>query len=74
MKPNLLVRILPPLLAFVVAFGGTAGLTLWAAEGKAPRKGERKAASESKSKSAGTDADAKRLAQEYARRIRQMLR
>jgi len=60
MKPNLLVRILPPLLTFIVAFGGTTGLTLWAAEGKAGRKAERKAAPEAKAKSTGTADEAKR--------------
>ena len=48
MKPNLLLRTLLPLLAFLLAFGGTSGLTLWAAEGKSGRKGERKAAPEAK--------------------------
>ena len=60
MKPNPLVRILPPLLTFIVAFGGTTGLTLWAAEGKAGRKAERKAAPEAKAKSTGTADEAKR--------------
>ena len=59
MKPNLLLRALLPLLAFLLAFGGTSGLTLWAAEGKSGRKGERKAATEAKGKSSETATEAK---------------
>lgn len=59
MKPNLLLRALLPLLAFLLAFGGTAGLTLWSAEGKTGRKGERKAAAEAKGKSSETATEAK---------------
>ena len=44
MKNSLPFRIIAPLLAFLLSFGGTTGLTLWAAEGKATRKAERKAA------------------------------
>jgi serine protease Do len=59
MKPNLLLRALLPLLAFLLAFGGTAGVTLWSAEGKTGRKGERKAAAEAKGKSSETATEAK---------------
>jgi len=52
MKTLLTFRILTPLLAFLLAFAGTTGLTLWAAEGKAPRKAERKAAPAEKEKAA----------------------
>ncbi len=52
MKTLLTFRILTPLLAFLLALGGTSGLTLWAAEGKAPRKAERKSAPAEKEKTA----------------------
>jgi serine protease Do len=53
-----------PLLAFIVAFAATSGLTLWAAEGKSGRKAERKggaAAAEGKAAKA-VDAPATPLA------------
>ncbi|MFM9031093.1 MAG: S1C family serine protease, partial [Opitutaceae bacterium] len=59
MKPNLLLRALLPLLAFLLAFGGTSGLTLWAAEGKSGRKGERTAATEAKGKSSEAATESK---------------
>ncbi len=43
MKSSLLSRAALPLLAFFIAFAGTSGLTLWAAESKAGRKADRKA-------------------------------
>ena len=63
MKNSLPFRIIAPLLAFLLSFGGTTGLTLWAAEGKATRKAERKAAPAAKAK-----ADEDKVRQERLRK------
>jgi serine protease Do len=62
MKSSQLSRAALPLLAFVLAFACTSGLTLWAADSKSTRKTERKAPAAAKEKSAPTveKADEKR--------------
>jgi serine protease Do len=55
MKYPLLSRALPPLLAFVVAFASTTGLTLWAADARSGRKTERKSSAPAADKRAAPD-------------------
>jgi len=48
MKSNRFSGLLSPLVAFAIAFSATAGLTVWAAENKAPGSKARKAAPSAK--------------------------